>query len=296
MATNSFFKQGTANEQSIVEDLIIESLKIYGMDFYYIPRTIISRDDILNEDRLSKFTSAFPIEMYFENVDRYDGQGAFMQKFGMFYEQSATLVVARKRWEQLIASTKTTTLPNRPNEGDLLYFPLSNALFEIKYVIHQDPFYQLGRLYSYKLQIELFQYNSEVIDTGIEEIDNFEKQKTFSMDATRSDRGYVVSADMESFGIGYTSATITFESTTGTGATGVATIVDGEIVNINVTNGGTGYQTPPTINIEGDGIGASAVSTISVTVDNVEGYGKNNLFEEESEDILFPENNPFGNI
>ena len=130
-----------------MEDLIIESLRIYGQEVMYIPRTLVSKDEILGEDRLSKFKSAFPIEMYFENVDSLDGQGMFIQKFGLMMEQSATLVVARRRWEQFVGRYGATIVPTRPNEGDLIYFPLSKGLFEIKFVQHQDPFYQLGKLY-----------------------------------------------------------------------------------------------------------------------------------------------------
>ena len=179
MPINPYFTQGTSTEQNLVEDLIIESLKIYGQDFLYIPRTQFSTDRIFGEDRLSKFEHAYPIEMYFDNVTSFAGQGAMIQKFGLLMDQSATLTVARKRWTDLIASHGTTHLPNRPNEGDLLYYPLTKGLFEIKFVKHQEPFYQLGRLYTYKLDIELFQYSSEKIDTGIPEIDAFETLKSF---------------------------------------------------------------------------------------------------------------------
>lgn len=181
MPTNVYFSHGTRNEQYLVEDLIIESLKIYGQEFFYIPRTLVSKDNILGEDRLSEFKSSFPIEMYFENVDSFAGQGAFIQKFGLMVEQSATLVVARRRWEQLVGRYGQTTIPTRPNEGDLIYFPLSKGLFEIKFVTHQDPFYQLGKLYVYKLQVELFQYSSEKIDTGVQAIDEFETLKSFDV-------------------------------------------------------------------------------------------------------------------
>ena len=181
MATNPYFTQGTAPEQNLIEDLIIESLKIYGKDLYYIPRTLVSKDNVFGEDRLSKFQNAYPIEMYFDNIDSFAGQGAMIQKFGLMMEQSATLTVARKRWETLIGSQGTTILPNRPCEGDLLYYPLTKGLFEIKFVTHQEPFYQLGKLYVYKLQVELFQYSSEKMDTGIPEIDVFENLKSFDV-------------------------------------------------------------------------------------------------------------------
>jgi hypothetical protein len=116
--------------------------------------------------------------MYLETVDGFEGQGAFIQKFGLMMEQSATLTVARRTWERVLGKHTTNTLPNRPSEGDLLYFPLTKGLFEIKFVEHQDPFYQLKKLYVYRLQVELFQYASERIDTTVKDIDIFETLKT----------------------------------------------------------------------------------------------------------------------
>lgn len=179
MPRNVYFSHGTKNEQYLLEDLIVESLSIYGQDMYYIPRTLFAKDEILGEDRLSQFKNAYPIEMYFDNVTDYAGQGSFIQKFGLFNETSATFTVARRRWEQLVGRFGQTVIPTRPAEGDLLYFPLSKYLFEIKFVDHIDPFYQLGKLYVYKLQVELFQYASETIDTGIPDIDIFEDLKSF---------------------------------------------------------------------------------------------------------------------
>lgn len=179
MARNVYFSQGTKNEQYLLEDLVVESVSIWGQDFFYIPRSLVSKDEILGEDRLSEFKTAYPIEMYLESVDGFEGQGAFIQKFGLMMEQSATLTVARRRWDQLVGRFGQAQLPNRPCEGDLLYFPLTGGLFEIKFVDHQDPFYQLGKLYVYKLQVELFQYSSERMSTGIQEIDAFEELKSF---------------------------------------------------------------------------------------------------------------------
>lgn len=194
MATNPYFTHGTAREQDLVETMTIEALKMYGNDVQYIPRSLASKDEILGEDRLSRFQHAYPIEMYFENVDNFGGQGSFIQKVGLMIEQTATLVVARKRWEQLIGVHGTTTIPTRPNEGDLIYFPLTGGLFEIKFVEHKDPFYQLGKLYVYKLQIELFQYASERLETDVPEIDVFESLKTY--DVTQNENIDVV----ESYG------------------------------------------------------------------------------------------------
>ena len=298
--TNVYFTQGTKSEQMLIEDIIIESLKIYGQEVFYIPRTLVSKDEILGEDRLSKFTSSFPIEMYFENVDSFDGQGAFIQKFGLMMEQSATLVVARRRWEQLVGRYGQTTIPSRPNEGDLIYFPLSKGLFEVKFVQHQDPFYQLGKLYVYKLQVELFQYASEKIDTGIKDVDAFESLKTFSTDTTRNVHGQVTAINVTNQGSGYTTTpTVTLTSNTGRGATAIA--VRGtsganlnKIVSITVTDPGTGYATAPNVVISGPGTAAAATATIAIDIDDSDSYGDNNKFKQQATNILFNESNPFG--
>jgi hypothetical protein len=142
---------------------------------YYIPRQLYAKDTILGEDPLSRFEHAFPLEMYIEDVDGFQGQGVFLQKFGIQVEKTATFVVARKRWEQLVGKYNVSIIPNRPSEGDLIYFPMTRGLFEIKFVENQDPFYELGNLYVYKLRVELFQYSSERIQTGEAEIDAIEE-------------------------------------------------------------------------------------------------------------------------
>jgi hypothetical protein len=302
MPTNVYFTQGTRNEQYLVEDLIIESLRIYGQEMFYIPRTLVSKDEILGEDRLSKFTSAFPIEMYFENIDSFAGQGAFIQKFGLMMEQSATLVVARRRWDQFIGRYKKTQLPNRPCEGDLIYFPLTKGMFEIKFVQHQDPFYQLGKLYVYKLQVELFQYSSENIDTGVAAIDAFETLKTFNTNTTRSGYGEVIRIDITNLGSGYVSApTVNFIATTGIGATAIAILgTDAnadKVVSVEVTNPGKGYQTPPIITFTGgSGTNAAADAFIEANIDKVESFADNNKFKAQGADVLFSATNPFGDI
>jgi len=300
--TNVYFSHGTRNEQYLIEDLIIESLKIYGQEYFYIPRTLISKDEILGEDRLSQFKSSFPIEMYFENVDALDGQGAFIQKFGLMMEQSATLVVARRRWEQLVGRYGQTIIPTRPCEGDLIYFPLTKGLFEIKFVKHQDPFYQLGKLYVYKLQVELFQYASEQIDTGIAAIDAFETLKTYNTNTSRNP-GRVTQITMNNLGSGFTSApTVSIVSNTGIGATATAVLGTGanagKIVSVTVTDGGSGYQVAPGVSfIGGGGTGASATAIIEVNIDNNgDSFADNNKFKEEAADVLFSETNPFGEI
>jgi hypothetical protein len=297
MPTNVYFTQGTKNEQFLVEDLIIESLKIFGQEMFYIPRTLVSKDEILGEDRLSKFTSSFPIEMYFENVDSFAGQGAFIQKFGLMMEQSATLVVARRRWEQMVGRYGKTQIPSRPNEGDLLYFPLTKGLFEIKFVQHQDPFYQLGKLYVYKLQIELFQYSSEHIDTGIKEVDVFETLKTFETNTTRNPYGEVTQVNITNHGSGYTEPPIvSFISSSGSGATAEAIMDDDKVGSVIILKPGTGYKTPPIVTFTGDGVYAAAETVIETNIDKTETFADNNKFKTQAADILFSASNPFGDI
>jgi hypothetical protein len=303
MPTNVYFTQGTKNEQFLVEDLIIESLKIYGQDFFYIPRTLVSKDEILGEDRLSKFTSSFPIEMYFENVDSFEGQGAFIQKFGLMMEQSATMVVARRRWEQMVGRFGATIIPSRPCEGDLIYFPLTKGMFEIKFVKHQDPFYQLGKLYVYKLQVELFQYSSEKIDTGVASIDAFETLKTFNTNTTRTPYGEVKGITVTSTGTGYTSVpTVTFTGGGGSGATATAVRGTGanigKVIRVDLTAPGVGYSTAPSVVFTGGGFSttATATSSIEANVDKVESFGDNNKFKTEAADVLFNVTNPFGEV
>ena len=186
MPTNFYFQSGntsgTSSEQRLIEDLIIESLKIYGHDVYYLPRTLIDEDTIFDEDTLSQFTQAYPLEMYLENVNGYEGEGDLFTRFGIEIRDQATFVLARRRWEQMVdTSGGVFQLDTRPAEGDLLYFEKTNSLFEIKIVEFQDPFYQVGKLYTYRLVCELFEYSSEVIDTGITQLDNIYEQENLDM-------------------------------------------------------------------------------------------------------------------
>lgn len=172
---------GRRSESELMEGLIIECLKIYGFDVYYLPRSAVKEDLILGEDPLSKFTSAYPIEMYLENIDGFGGDGEFMSKFGLEIRDTANFVVSRRRWQDLIGKDGGTILADRPAEGDLLYFPMTKSFFEIKFVEARDPFLQVGKLYVFKLNCELFQYASETIDTGIAEIDDQIKDTTLDM-------------------------------------------------------------------------------------------------------------------
>ena len=176
MPTNFYFQSGntsgTTNEQRLVEDLVIESLKIYGHDVFYLPKQTGNLDGILGEDALQYFDQAYPLEMYLENVQGFEGEGELFTKFGFEFRSSATFVVAKRRWEEGVAQNAVLELPGRPAEGDLLYFSKTKTFFVIKYVDFLNPFYQLGKIYTYKLQCDVFEFSSERIDTGIDEIDS----------------------------------------------------------------------------------------------------------------------------
>ena len=175
MPRNPYFSLGTKSEKNLYEDIVIEGLKIYGHDVYYLPRKIINEDGIFNETTLSEFGQSFVLEAYVENIDGFEGEGDLLSKFGLEMRDQATLVVANRRWEQLIGRFLEDTTQVRPHEGDLIYFPMVNTLFEIMYVEEETPFYQLQNLPVFKLKIEAFEYSNEAIDTGVEAIDKFEE-------------------------------------------------------------------------------------------------------------------------
>ena len=222
MATNKYFNNfAYAREQDLVEDLTIESIKIYGHNVKYLPKTVSGIDHLFGEDKLLKYETAADVEMYVKNVEGFEGEGEFMSKFGVQLNDQLTLTVARKRFDQIRTEKLTTEVgynylqesantdspsrqfltgnnhtesivletgttgvnaytitANRPQEGDLVFFPLVNKIFEIKYVEHEDIFYQTGRLQSYDLRCELFKYSSEQIRTGNTEIDSTETAQT----------------------------------------------------------------------------------------------------------------------
>lgn len=183
MAINTYFQAGnnigTTNEQRLVQDLIIESIKIHGFEVFYMPRTSVKPDHILGEDTLSLFTQKYPIEAYLSNVQGWSGDSELMSKFGIQVTDQATFVISKMRWEESIGlQTDDLQLPSRPAEGDLLYFPLTKAFFEIKFVQHLDPFFQLSKFYVYALQCELYQYSSENVNTGDPDVDTRATEKS----------------------------------------------------------------------------------------------------------------------
>ncbi len=169
MATNFYFNNFSAsNEQGLFEDLIIESIKIYGEDMYYLPRTLTNYDKLLGTDDQSQYNQAILVELYIKSIDGFQGDGSFMSKFGLQIRDQVVFSIAQRTFNQEVA---IMTDQVRPNEGDLIYFPLNRKCFQIRYVNKQEMFYQFGALQTWELTCELFEYSNEQFNTGIAEID-----------------------------------------------------------------------------------------------------------------------------
>ena len=237
MALNPYFQQGSKSEQNLVQSLIDEQLKMYGVEIHYMPRQYLKTDNIMNEVTESSFTDAYPLEAYVENYEGYDENPTLLSKFGIQATNEVTLTISRDRWETyiepLMKNESNIKLATRPKEGDLVYFPLGDRLFEIKYVEHEQPFYQLKKNYVYTLRCELFQYEDEVIDTGVDEIDD-------TLEATEG-------ADGEDFIIGGTQLLTVVG--TASQATAETMLVNGAVQFITLSDRGSGYTYAPRVAI-----------------------------------------------
>ena len=306
MALNPFFQQGSSGEQSLVQSLINEQLKMYGVDVHYMPRKYLTEKSILKEVVQSKFDDAYPIEAYIDNFDGYDDMPSTLSKFGIQATNEVTLIISRERFETYISplmkNESNVKLSTRPKEGDLIYFPLGDRLFEIKYVEHEKPFYQLRENYVYKLTCELFRYEDEVIDTGVEEIDDTlggiegadgeeiligsggtqkltlvgtASQATASIGIVN---GGIQQIFLSNRGKGFTFAPrVAISSAPAGGLSGIATskllagvAIEGNISDskksvvqfIDLVNPGFGYTSNPKVEVIGDGAGVAATSKI----------------------------------
>lgn len=288
MALNPFFLNGTQSEQRLVQQLINEQLKIYGIDVTYIPRKYVRRDTILNEVQSSKFDDFYTIEAYVNTYEGYSGQGDILTKFGMSLRDELTITISRERFEEFIAPFLSTDEDNemssilRPREGDLVYFPLGERLFEVKFVEHEDPFYQLGKNYVYVLKCELFEYEDELIDTSISEIDTNIRGDEYiaslkligigdtAIIAASIGTGYVRKIYLNNDGYGYTTQPIvTISNPVGGGVTATAVAITTTVNNVTsikeilLSNAGSGYTSIPSIFITGGG-GSGAAATCSI--------------------------------
>ena len=261
MAKNVYFSGGTRSEQRLYEDLIIESLQIYGHDVYYLPREIVNEDDLFTEDVLSKFDENYMIEMYISNYEGFEGDGSLLTKFGVRIADEATFIIAKRRWEDLISSSNNLVSTFRPNEGDAIYLPLTDQLFQIKFVEHEKPFRQLDGIQTYGLVAELMEFSNERLETGIAEIDNLARITgyTTTLKITDGIKDFIVTSG----GTGYGSGTTVTIGGTGSGATATASITSGVVTSVNLTEPGLGYTSAPPVSISGNGNGAGVTALIA---------------------------------
>jgi hypothetical protein len=301
---NPFFLQGSKSEQGLIQDLINEQLRMYGVEVHYLPRKYITEKTVMREVIESSFDRSYPIEAYVENFDGYGDNTTILSKFGIQALNELTIVISRERFEEyitpLIKDQANIKLSTRPKEGDLIYFPLGDRLFEIKFVEHEQPFYQLQTNYVYTLKCELFRYEDEVIDTGVDFIDDIlsgssgsgistislgavQKLNMIGAGVTATAITTIVNGGIRFFtvtnrGGGYTSAPrVAISSAPSGGVTGIgsATLISGIVVcaeNVNpaaksvqsveVINSGVGYTIAPQVLFFGDGVGTAATTTI----------------------------------
>jgi len=289
---NPFFLQGAKQEQGLLQDLMNEAIRMHGVDIYYLPRLYVTKRKVIREVIESKFTSAFPLEAYIASYDGYEGAGTLLSKFGIKPELDLNLIISKERYglyiTPLIENIPDIELPDRPKEGDLIWFPLGDRLFEIKFVEHESPFYQLQQNYVYELRCELFRYQDELIDTGYDFIDDntqnqgyleYYRMVGFSSAAsaiTSIVNGGVFRVTVTNRGTGYTSPPeVGFSTSPGLTATGIAEMIGGivdicepnetslRVQNVQITNPGFGYTVPPLVAFYGGGgTGAQAFAEI----------------------------------
>ena len=246
MATNLYFSQKVRSEQNLYEDIVIEALKTYGQDVFYLPRDLVNEDQILGDDPVSSFNSSYMLEMYIENTEGFDGEGDLFTRFGVEIRDEATFIVSRRRWSDTVARYDNEITVERPAEGDLIYLPMSNKFFQISHVEHEQPFYQLSNLPVFKLRCQLFEYTGEDMDTGIDVLDNLEAKYAYK---------YVLTLD-----------------NTRDSAQASATLSSGQLASMSITDSGNNYFIAPTVSvIDSTGVGAAVVATVDSNNGKVNG-------------------------
>ena len=284
MATNSYFTQGTTGEQDLIENRVIEQIKMFGKNVFYMPRTLVNEDTTFTEDALSKFDDAYEIEAYIEDPTGFTGDGDLFTKFGVRISDQVTFIISRKRFTEAVDDNAQLIVEGRPNEGDLVYFPMANKIFKIMFVEHEQPFYQLGKIHVWGLKCELFEFSDEQFDTGVTAIDQIEQDFSVSI-------------------------TVNF-ATGGTGDFTVGEIVAGGTSNITAevkswdsanrqlqVFNRTGIFTIPET-VTGQSSSAAWTTASYNTLNNTSSeYDSNSSFETIADGIIdFSEGNPFGDF
>jgi hypothetical protein len=289
MVRNGYISQTVRSEQNLYENIIIESIKIYGQEVQYLPRTLVNEDTIFGEDVVSRFDDAYSIEMYLENTDGFEGDQELFTKFGVEIRDRATLHVARKRWNSSVGEHVEY---NRPREGDLIYLPLSDQIFEIMRVIDDRPFYQMSNLPTYRLDIELFEYNDEDFDTSIQSVDNVEAigNKIQLTLASSDSNDLVIGENIEYLVDSANGPKLTAEIVSWNAGSNIL-----EVAHVGSTDGKwRTFSTDTSITSTESNI----TKTITLVGDELQQvFSQNDDFETEGDNIIdFSESNPFGEV
>ena len=284
MATNSFFTQGTTGEQDLVGSLVTEQIKMFGKDVYYIPRTLVDRDSVFEEDSLSAFNGAYLIEAYIEDATGFRGDGDMFSKFGVRISDQVTFIISRERFTAAVDDNAQLIVEGRPNEGDLIHLPMANKTFEIQFVEHEVPFYQLGKVHVWGLRCELFEYSDEDFNTGVAEIDAVEVNfaNAVTINVADGGTGDFVAGEIVTGG----SSNVTSEVKTWNSATR----------QLVVYNRSGIYAIPETLT--GNTSGAAWTSATYNTLNNMNSDTDQNFTLETQADAIldFTESNPFGDF
>ena len=290
MATNPYISQKHRPEQNLYEDILIEAIQFYGQDVYYLPREVVDREEIFLDSIQSQFSDAYKVEVYIENTDAFDGEGDIFTKFGIELRDQATFVIARRRWRELVGD-RLADNQFRPREGDVIYLPLSESLFEVKKVETESPFYQLSQLPQFRMQCELFEFSDEDFDTGIESIDQVEEESAFQYELIMEDVG-----DDQSYSVGEV-VSQTYDTY----------ILEGEVTYFNSetrllkiahtgANDGQYHIWTTTKPVMGNW-GALTPTSVSGGENEIQPLSQNQVFDDFANDFVdFTENNPFGDI
>tara|TARA_R100000353_G_scaffold42893_1_gene34173 strand:- start:1410 stop:2285 length:876 start_codon:yes stop_codon:yes gene_type:complete len=284
MATNSYFTQGTTGEQDLVGSLVTEQIKMFGKDVYYIPRTLVNRDSVFEEDSLSAFNGAYLIEAYIEDATGFRGDGDMFSKFGVRISDQVTFIISRERFTAAVDDNAQLIVEGRPNEGDLIHLPMANKTFEIQFVEHEVPFYQLGKVHVWGLRCELFEYSDEDFNTGVAEIDAVEVNfaNAVTINVADGGTGDFVAGEIVTGG----NSNVTAEVKTWNSATR----------QLVVYNRSGIFSIPETIT--GNTSGAAWTSATYNTLNNMNSETDQNFTLETQADAIldFTESNPFGDF
>jgi hypothetical protein len=292
MTTNVHFSKGTISEQYLYEDLTIEAIQIYGHDVFYLPRDRVNPDDLFGEDALSEFDDAYGIEMWMETQEGYDGERDLVSRFGLEIRNETSFVVSRRRWDDVVSRNDNLITSTRPQEGDLIYFPTVKRMWEISFVDHDDPFYQVNNLPVYKLYCRSWEYSSERLDTGIDAIDVIETER--STDAS----GYEFSLENQTAfneRIGQEWGTIYDQSPSSspwppTASDIILETATGEYLLAETTEAGTSLLVE-----DSDAYYSFFVIQEAYSLATIDPQSDNSFIDTEAEAILdFSETNPFG--